>query len=603
MTLWKRGLLVGTAALALLPGLAATARPTQAATDTTVTLIGMSDYHSHAVPFYSEGQPDQAGVARTLAYLKTARTSTPNLLVLSGGDTLNKGTPTWSDEYKCAEWPWYNGLIDAMALGNHEFDYGQDVFNGCKASADYPVISSNYVGPDGQPLLHTADGRPYFVKEVGGVRIGAFALAGGDFDKLIPAANRASGATFADRVTTAKATVALLRDTEKVQAVVLFGHASREDDFALAQAVPGIDLILGTHSHLKIDLNKIPGSETYYISPFQYLTYLSQVDLTFSDGKLSKVGGNLVKMDAARPADAQYGPQVAQMQRDLQTKRPERFQVLGQAAGELNVANLNNDETTLGNWSMDAVRKQAGTYAFFSTTSSFRAAIPPGPVTVEGFFTAIPYKNSIVTADMTGQQLLDLLNLAVSKRGSDSFLQESGVRFAISNGTATNVQVPADPAATPLTYVPLDLSKTYKIGVTNFMSNVAAGYKDLIAKAANVTDTKVDIGTLLTAVISAGPISAQLDGRMSNTAPAAVPTVAPTAVPTALPTPAAALPAPPTPTAVPLIAPAPLPPAPAPGMPTTGVPALWPWAALPVALLLLVLGGVARRGRKAARSK
>lgn len=601
MSIWKRGLAIGTAALSLLPGLAGTAQPAQAASDTTITFIGMSDYHSHAIPFYSEGQPDQAGVARTLAYLKTARANTPNLLVLSGGDTMNKGTPSWSDEYHCAEWPWFNGLIDAMALGNHEFDYGQDVFKGCQAGANYPVISSNYVGADGQPLLNTAAGKPYFVKEVGGVRIGAFALAGTDFDKLIPAANRATGATFADRVATAKATIALLRDTEKVQAVVLFGHASREDDTALAQAVPGIDLILGSHSHLKGELSKIPNTATYYISPFQYLTYLSQVDMTFSDGKLTKVGGNLVKMDAAKPVDAQYGPQVAQMQTALEAKRPERFKVLGQAAGELNVEDLNNNETTLGNWSMEVVRKKAGTYAFFSTTSSFRAAIAPGPVTVEGFFTAIPYKNSIVTADMSGQQLLDLLNLAVSKRGSDSFLQESGVRFAISNGSATNVQVAADPAATPLTYVALDLGKTYKIGVTNFMSGVAASYKDLIAKAANVTDTKVDIGTVLTDAITAGPISGQLDGRMSNTAPA-VPTAVP-APPTAVPAPPTAAPAPPT--TVPVIAPPPAPipdpaappPNPAPGMPTTGAPNATPWAALVAALTLLALGGMARRRR------
>src|SRR5436853_5955878 len=90
---------------------------------TTITLIGFSDYHSHAVPFYSEGQQNQAGIARTIAYLKSQKQSVQNLMILSGGDTMNLGSPTWSDEYKCIEWPWFNGLIDVMALGNHEFDY------------------------------------------------------------------------------------------------------------------------------------------------------------------------------------------------------------------------------------------------------------------------------------------------------------------------------------------------------------------------------------------------------------------------------------------------------------------------------------------------
>ena len=56
--------------------------------------------------------------------------------------------------------------------------------------------------------------------------------------------------------------VAALRDTERVNAVVLIGHALREDDIALAQAVPGIDIIFGSHSHRKEDLEQIPGTGT-----------------------------------------------------------------------------------------------------------------------------------------------------------------------------------------------------------------------------------------------------------------------------------------------------------------------------------------------------
>ena len=227
-----------------------------------------------------------------------------------------------------------------------------------------------------------------------------------------------------------------LRNVEKVDAVVLFGHELREDDTALAQAVPGIDLILGTHSHYKGELTKLPGTNTYFISPFQYLTYISQVQLTFSGGKLTGVTGHLVKMDQSQPEDAALAAQVTQMQKDLVAKHPDRFQVLGTAAVEFSDANLSTDESVLGNWAMDVLRQEAGTHAFFSTASSFRAAIPPGPITVEAFYTAIPYKNSIVTADLTGQQLADLINLALSKRGSDGFSQMSGVRFAIVNGAA-----------------------------------------------------------------------------------------------------------------------------------------------------------------------
>ncbi len=487
----------------------------------TIPIVNFSDYHSHAIPFYSEGQNNQAGIARTIAYLKAQKQSNPNTLIVSGGDTMNLGTPTWSDEYKCMEWPWFNDLIDVMALGNHEFDYGADNFKQCQSSAKYPVLSSNFVNPTTKQPLLTVDNKSYWVKEINGVKLGFFALAGSDFDKLIKPELRPSGGIFDDRMAVAKQVVSDLRDKEKVNAVIYIGHSYREDDEAMAKAVSGIDVVLGSHSHYKSELTKFPGTQTWFISPFQYLTYLSKAELVFENGKLANVKGQLVKMDASQPEDPAIAAQVQKMQKDLEAKRPERFKVLGQAGVELSDANISTDESLLGNWAMDTVRQAAGTHAFFSTSSSFRASIPPGPITVENFFTAIPYKNSIVTSEMTGQQLAELLDLNASKRGSDSFSQLSGVRFKLDGSKATNVQVLADPASESAGYLPLDASKTYKIGTTDFQAKIAPGYKDLFAKVTNLTDTKRDIGTLLTDTIQKGvPITAKLDGRMSNSVPA-----------------------------------------------------------------------------------
>ena len=63
-----------------------------AAQHTTVTLLHFSDYHSHAVPFYSEGQAHSAGIARAIAYLKPLAKDS-NALIFSGGDTMNRGAP------------------------------------------------------------------------------------------------------------------------------------------------------------------------------------------------------------------------------------------------------------------------------------------------------------------------------------------------------------------------------------------------------------------------------------------------------------------------------------------------------------------------------
>jgi len=173
----------------------------------TVTLLHFSDYHSHAVPFYSEGQANSAGIARLIAFLQPYAND-PNSLILNGGDMMNFGAPAWSDKYHCAEWPWLNGIVDAMAFGNHDADYGPDVFADCRSKIDYPILSANTLDAGGQPLFQDS-GKTYKVFELNGVKIGVFALAGPDFDRLIrPAQRPAAGATFADRTATARHVVA-----------------------------------------------------------------------------------------------------------------------------------------------------------------------------------------------------------------------------------------------------------------------------------------------------------------------------------------------------------------------------------------------------------
>src|SRR5258706_2370823 len=261
----------------------------------TVTLLHFSDYPSHAVPLYSEGQAGTAGIARLIAYLQPYAND-PNALIFSGGDMMNLGTPAWSDKYRCAELPWFNGIADAMAYGNHDSDYGPQAFAECRAQIDYPILSANTFDGAEQPLFQY-DGKTYKVFEAGGVKIGVFALAGADFERLIrPNMRPASGAIFGDRVAVARQVVGALRDQEHVNAVVLIGHALREDDIALAQAVPGIDIILGTHSHRKEDLFKIPNTNTWMVSPFHYATYVSKLQLQFSNGALSGGSGGLGRL-------------------------------------------------------------------------------------------------------------------------------------------------------------------------------------------------------------------------------------------------------------------------------------------------------------------
>jgi 5'-nucleotidase len=471
--------------------------------ETVVTVIGLSDYHSHAVPFRSEGRAGQGGIARVIAFLKERRAAGATL-VLSGGDMLNAGVPAWSDEYRCIEWPWLEGLVDAMALGNHDLDYGAAAFEACRRSVTYPVIAANLAREDGSAYLQ-ARGKPYLVAEVAGLRIGAFAVAGGDFGRLVAKEHLPPGTRWGPALAAARKAVEALRGTEKVDAVILMGHQAREDDEALARAVPGIDLVLGTHSHHKGQMTTIPGTPTRYIAPYQYLAYLSESRLVFRGRALVRIEGSLVAMDASRPEDPDVRRRVGELQKALVAKRPERFEVIGVLPSELSDAGLQERDSPIGAWATEACRRAAGVHVFFSTASSFRAALPPGPVTVEDFYAALPYPNRIARAEMTGEQLLAWLDLSLSRRGSDGFSQASGVKYRVADARAVDVRVLRDPARPESGHAPLDRAGVYRVGTTDFQGYVAAGYRELFAAARGPRKTDVDVHATLRAALAGRP--------------------------------------------------------------------------------------------------
>ena len=491
----------------------------QASDATTIDIYHFSDYHSHALPGFAEGDASRGGVARVLGLLATAKASNPNMLAFSGGDMMNLSNPIWSDVYTCTEWSWFNGVVDGMALGNHEFDYGGEAFSDCANHTTYPLLSSGLVYSDtAQPYLPE-----YEVYEVDGVRIGVFAVAGDDFPRivrpeLIPANTR--WLIGEEKLARAAEIVETLRSDEAADIVISIGHQSRIEDEAMARTVAGIDLILGTHSHLKVPLTQIEGTTTYFISPFQYLDYVSHVTLHVADGQLLNITGELIAIDETTPENVALAEKVTGMQAELEELHPERFEILGEAAGLIDNTDINWGETGIGNFVTDLARQAVNAHVFLSTSSSFRAALPPGPITQEAYLTALPYKNSIVTAELSGAQLLELLTLSAAKRGSDAFSQISGVRYTLhtSDNSVSNVQVLSDPTEPAAGYVDLDPAATYLVSTTNFQALIAADYKDIFAAAQNVMNTEIDINELVSAYIRTNsPVAAEPDGRIEIT--------------------------------------------------------------------------------------
>ncbi|MFT5573396.1 MAG: 5'-nucleotidase/UDP-sugar diphosphatase [Cryomorphaceae bacterium] len=441
-----------------------------------ITLIHFSDYHANALPRLNEQGQEQAGIARAIAFLRQQKS--PATLIFSGGDMMNKGAPAWSDKYRCTEWPWFNSLVDAMALGNHDSDYGSALLQECREQINFPILSANTLGANGQPAF-AHEGKNYTVYQVENHKVGVFALAGNDFATLLkPEALPIQGVQFLDRAESARKIVELLRKQEAVDVVVLIGHAPFEEDIALVHAVNGIDLIFGSHSHREVALFQIPETHSYYISAGPYLSQMSKVELSFKDSQRPQFEGEVVPMLTSISPAEDIQISVAKMQDDLQ-KDPiyaDQFEVIGELPFALREPKGFQSDSLLGNYVCDVVRTATEADVVMLTSSTFRKGIPMGAVKEHHLSDALPYDNKLHLYSVRGAQLRRIIEYSAQRRESDFFSQISGFRFNLVDGQVRNLLI-----GEPGKQRQLQDDVLYRLVTSDYQSQIATGYSELLA--------------------------------------------------------------------------------------------------------------------------
>jgi len=278
----RREFLVGSAAAAatmLLPrGLSAAVDGKQ-----TFTILHTNDMHSAFIgmgpaadytPFTLKDDPTRGGYARLatlIAERRSSRASNGPVLVLDAGDysmgsAFGAATRETGGELRLMGSMGY----DATTFGNHEFDLGSDGLGKAIAVASTAgripaLLASNTVFEsndatlvDLQRLAKDNLIRRYLVIERGGLRFGLFGVLG----KEAIIYTSGGAVTFSDAIETANEMVKVLRESENVDVIICLshgglekgadGHYSDGDDVRLAKAVPGIDVVIGGHSHTEM---------------------------------------------------------------------------------------------------------------------------------------------------------------------------------------------------------------------------------------------------------------------------------------------------------------------------------------------------------------
>lgn len=450
-----------------------------------LVIVHTSDVHGQALEERDpkSGTMTNLGYARLKSYFQNLPTK--NKLLLDAGDSLH-GQPlamVRQGEFIALILKSLN--YDALAVGNHDFDYGLPRLMELRDGFGLNFLAANIIEKeDGMPLLP-----PWLVKDFDGLKVGLFALTTPDTPQKTDPANVES-ISFGrpdEVLEQARRITEKLRQDEGVELVVALTHLGsgpldRPGAQALARGVPGLNLIIDGHSHAR--LTGLREGETIIVSSGAFLENLGQITVHRSPE------GGLVLASKLIPAEEMENvPPDPELSALLERLSSETNQELSQVLGRIPFGldgrreQIRFASTNLGRLVCAAVKSATGADAAILNSGSIRDSIPAGEITRKQLLTVLPYANYAVTVRLTGAELLAALNSGLAQPGEGAFPQFYGMAV-----TAQETGTPAPDGRiirrnrADLVEIggrPLDLESEYTIAVNDFMYVGGDGYQVL----------------------------------------------------------------------------------------------------------------------------
>ena len=424
----------------------------QAAEDE-ITILFTHDLHSHLLPAANEtGGGEYGGYARLMTVIREQKALDPDAILVDGGDfamgsLFQTAYPTSAIELRMM------GAMgfDATTFGNHEYDYLQSGLIGMlNAAADSgnpvpTIVNANYWPPkEGQEgysdamwdALANYGVKKYTILERGGVYYVLFGIFGFDADDCAPN----SGMIMEDPIETAKAAVAAgVAECEAEYGVhpvvVCLSHSGtsggKGEDYELAEAVEGIDVIVSGHSHTTLR-EPVEVNGTLIVSAAEYGRYLGVLKLKKSENGVTLKSYELIPIDENVAEDAAIAALVEDYKAAVESDYLSKY---GFTFDQVLVNNLytfdtvkqvyaTQHESTLCNIFSDAykraVERVTGKKVDVAITAAgvIRGSLPVGQVTVSDVFNAaslgVGTEGELIGIYVTGKDLKNAIELDAS---------------------------------------------------------------------------------------------------------------------------------------------------------------------------------------------
>ena len=489
----------------------ASAAPSATLAADRIQLLHTDDIHGHldtdlvqsattSSSFQAGGMAQLAGQVQVLRSRAPART-----LLLDAGDAWQGTFISNANKGEAVTKAMTIMKYDALALGNHDFDWGQDVLAQRAKEATFPFLAAN--------VTETTTGKAptyiksYIVKDLGIARVGIIGITRPDSASIVKATSVA-GLKFGAAADAVRRYLGEVQQQSDI--VVVAAHLSAVEAVQLAKDVPGIDVIVAAHDHMPIRTARLEGKTTIVDSGAytQYLGHLEIVVDPATHKMKDAVRADELTIIAANP-NIRPDPEIAKI---VEERRAEGKQFTARVVGQTTEPLSNaREETGFGNLITDAFveyGRQQGwkTDVAFYNMAGVRASFPPGQLTYGQLYEALPFSNTTVALDLAGNDLRAIIDRAVCVSGR---LHMSGVvvvsRFE--GGTPNCVR------SITVGGAPLDATRTYHVATIDYLLLGGDGHTGF-AKGTNVQYGDIEVDVVAAYITAHSPVSPKVEGRL-----------------------------------------------------------------------------------------
>jgi 5'-nucleotidase len=501
-----------------------------------LTILHSNDEHS----FHDPAASGDGGQARWSTVIDQVRATVENVLLLDAGDRFT-GT-LYHQQHRGQDSAQIMNLLgyQAMALGNHEFDDGDDILAAFIDAVDFPVLSANITVPDDSPLAGKFT--PSVVLDVNGTQVGVIGLTTADTANI---ASPGEGVEFSYDYAAIVNAAAEELTAQGVNKIIALTHIGLGEDIALAEQLVGVDILVGGHSHTLLGNAYTAAAGEYPIEaagasgePVLIVQagggnslYGGRLDVEFdAAGVLTDWGGDTIFLSRYIAPDPEVETLLEGLRAPIEALRATPVGDTGVfLVGDRAVCRAT--ECNLGNLITDAMRAETGAQIAITNGGGIRSNVPVGAdtpaelaletaytVTLGDVLTVLPFGNLVSTFELTGADVVAAIEHGVGavEDGSGRFPQVSGIRYTFDltqepGSRVVSVEVEGEDGS----FSPIDEAATYTVVSNDFMRRGGDGYTMFAENAINPYDFGRPLDQVLADYIAANaPIAPAIEGRI-----------------------------------------------------------------------------------------